>query len=219
MIELKGSNVATTHISCPADPSKTLGIKLPFLVLLVKNLDHFFTLEAQVLDDKGVKRRFRASTFQASYESPIEGPHCVLSALLTLRLTPTAFRTATTQSTTRVNSSICTMPLRLEPGWNQIQFDLGDFLRRAYGSGYIETLRVQIHANCRLRRVYFADRAYSEEELPQEFKLFVPQRAPKLASEAAERGEREPAEGVEGEEGVEADMRSPVPGTSSGAAA
>lgn len=27
--------------------------------------------------------------------------------------------------------------------------------KRAYGTNYTETLRVQIHANCRIRRVYF----------------------------------------------------------------
>lgn len=32
----------------------------------------------------------------------------------------------------------------------------------------------QIHANCRIRRVYFADRLYSEDELPAEFKLYLP---------------------------------------------
>jgi len=38
------------------------------------------------------------------------------------------------------------------------QFNLSDFTRRAYGTNYIETLRVQIHANCRIRRIYFSDR-------------------------------------------------------------
>ena len=33
---------------------------------------------------------------------------------------------------------------------------------------------MQIHANCRIRRIYFSDRLYSEEELPPEFKLFLP---------------------------------------------
>lgn len=55
-----------------------------------------------------------------------------------------------------------------------LQFNLSDFTRRAYGTNYIETLRVQIHANCRIRRIYFSDRLYSEEELPAEFKLFLP---------------------------------------------
>ena len=101
------------------------------------------------------------------------------------------------------------MPMRLDDGWNQIQFNLSDFTRRAYGTNYIETLRVevdtppikylpfnhqmclllpfkesteyitslslpQIHANCRIRRVYFSDRLYSEDELPAEFKLYLP---------------------------------------------
>ncbi|CAF2155176.1 unnamed protein product [Brassica rapa] len=35
-------------------------------------------------------------------------------------------------------------------------------------------LRVQVHANCRLRRIYFAERLYSDEELPPEFKLYLP---------------------------------------------
>jgi hypothetical protein len=62
------------------------------------------------------------------------------------------FRASNYQSTTRVKPFICTMPMRLDEGWNQIQFNLSDFTRRAYGTNYIETLRVQIHANCRIRR-------------------------------------------------------------------
>jgi hypothetical protein len=170
VLEICGTNVSTSYISCPADPSKTLGIKLPFLVMIIKHVrcwfpflkfpDHrfqwfhvhffclcvlqlkkYFTFEVMVLDDKNVRRRFRASNYQ---------------------------------STTRVKPFICTMPMRLDEGWNQIQFNLSDFTRRAYGTNYIETLRVQIHANCRIRRIYFSDRLYSEEELPAEFKLFLP---------------------------------------------
>ncbi|EED95931.1 predicted protein [Thalassiosira pseudonana CCMP1335] len=141
VLEIMGTNVSTSYIVCPADPKQTLGIKLPFLVMIIKNLKKYFTFEVQVLDDKGVKRRFRASNYQ---------------------------------STTRVKPFICTMPMRLDEGWNQIQFNLSDFTRRAYGTNYVETLRVQIHANCRIRRIYFSDRLYSEEELPPEFKLYIP---------------------------------------------
>lgn len=38
---------------------------------------------------------------------------------------------------------------------------------------YVNAL-LQIHANCRIRRVYFSDRLYSEDELPAEFKLYLP---------------------------------------------
>ncbi|CAG0914719.1 unnamed protein product [Notodromas monacha] len=141
VLEIIGTNVSTTFITCPADPRKTLGIKLPFLVMIVKNLKKYFTFEVQILDDKNVRRRFRASNYQ---------------------------------STTRVKPFICTIPMRMDEGWNQIQFNLADFTKRAYGTNYVETLRVQIHANCRIRRVYFSDRLYSEDELPAEFKLYLP---------------------------------------------
>lgn len=141
VLEIMGTNVATNYISCPADPNKTLGIKLPFIILILKNLKKYFTFEVQLLDDKGIRRRFRASNYQSS---------------------------------TRVKPFICTTPLRLEEGWNQIQFNLSDFTRRAYGTNYIETLRVQIHANCRIRRIYFSDRLYTDDDLPQEYRLFLP---------------------------------------------
>merc|ERR1712214_262264 len=87
VIELMGANVSTTYISAPADPKQTLGIKLPYLVMIVKNMKKYFTFEVQVLDDKNVRRRFRASNYQ---------------------------------STTRVKPFICTMPMRLDDGWNQV---------------------------------------------------------------------------------------------------
>ncbi|KAF3534810.1 hypothetical protein DY000_02043354 [Brassica cretica] len=126
VLEVVGSNIQSTYITCPADLSATLGIKLPFLVLVVKNMKKYFSFEIQILDDKNVRRRFRASNFQ------------------------------------------------MDEGWNQIQLNLPDLTRRAYGTNYAETLRVQVHANCRLRRIYFADRLYSDEELPPEFKLYLP---------------------------------------------
>lgn len=85
-----GTNVTTVFITCPANENETLGIKLPFLVMIIKNvlahlsqLKKYFTFEVQVLDDKNVRRRFRASNYQ---------------------------------STTRVKPFICTMPMRLDEG-------------------------------------------------------------------------------------------------------
>ena len=82
-----------------------MAVAILFKILLehcdhhMKNFDEF-----QVLDDKNVRRRFRASNYQ---------------------------------STTRVKPFICTMPMRLDDGWNQIQFNLADFTRRAYGTNYV----------------------------------------------------------------------------------
>nr|XP_037873435.1 cilia- and flagella-associated protein 20 [Bombyx mori] len=84
------------------------------------------------------------------------------------------FRISNFQSTTKIKPFCTTMPIGLSGGWNQIQFNLSDFTRRAYGTQFLETLRVQIHANARLRRIYFSERLYTEEELPQDYKLYLP---------------------------------------------
>ena len=55
------------------------------LLLFLFQLRKYFTFEVMVLDDKNVRRRFRASNYQ---------------------------------STTRVKPFICTMPMRLDEGWN-----------------------------------------------------------------------------------------------------
>ncbi|XP_076247493.1 cilia- and flagella-associated protein 20 [Calliopsis andreniformis] len=140
-LEIAGTNVTTTYIFSPPNPKKVLGIRLPFLIMIIKNMKKYFTFEITILDDKNMHRRFRMSNFQ---------------------------------STTRVKPFCTSMPIGLSGGWNQIQFNLADFTRRAYGTNYIETTRMQIHANCRIRRIYFADRLYSEDELPEDFKLFMP---------------------------------------------
>lgn len=76
VLEICSSNVSTTFISCPADPAKTLGIKLPFLVMIIKNLKKYFSFEVQVLDDKNVRRRFRASNYQV--QGAQQGRVCLL---------------------------------------------------------------------------------------------------------------------------------------------
>ncbi len=139
VIEICGANVSTCFLTCPTNPKQTLGIKMPFLVLLIKYLKKYFTFEVQVIDDKNVKRRFRASNYQ---------------------------------SNTRVKPFICTIPMKLDEGWNQIHFNLTDFTRRAYGTNYLETLRVQIHANCRIRRIYFTDQLLSSKSIPAEYRAF-----------------------------------------------
>jgi len=38
VLEIMGTNVSTTYIECPSEKKKTLGIKLPFLVMIIKNV-------------------------------------------------------------------------------------------------------------------------------------------------------------------------------------
>ncbi|KRX42953.1 ADP-ribosylation factor 1-like 2 [Trichinella murrelli] len=138
VLEIAGLDIRSTYIVCPADANVNLGIKLPFLVLLVKNLGKDFSLEVETIDASKAVRRFRWSTFQ---EKP------------------------------RQAIIICTMPMRLSTGWNFLQINLDDISRKLYSQPYRETRRIMIHPNCRIRRVFFADRIYAEDDLPREFRL------------------------------------------------
>jgi hypothetical protein len=76
------------------------------------------------------------------------------------------FQASTYLSKTRIKADVCALPMRLDPGWNQINFSLADFTQKAYGTNYVETVRVTVSASCRIRRIYFADRPYTRDDLP-----------------------------------------------------
>lgn len=67
VLEIKGSNVCTTFIEAPLKPWASLGIKLPYLVMIIKNLNKYFSFEVQIKDDRDINRRFRASNYQVRF--------------------------------------------------------------------------------------------------------------------------------------------------------
>lgn len=140
VVELRGINVSTTYMVCPSG-KVVLGIAMPFLVMIVKNLKKYFSFEVTILDDTGARRRFRVSNFQ---------------------------------SFTQVLPLCTVMPIDLSDGWNQIQFNLFEFTRRAYNKQFVEVQNLKINCNIRLRRIYFTDRLVPDEELPPEYKIFFP---------------------------------------------
>ncbi|XP_050427440.1 uncharacterized protein LOC126837535 [Adelges cooleyi] len=139
VLQILSNNVTTCSISTPPDSAASLGIRLPFIVLLMKNLNRYFTFEITVLDNVNVRRRFRVSNYQ---------------------------------SATRVSMYMCTMPLCLNNDWNQIQFNLANFTERTFNTTYVETVRIQVHANCRVRRIYFCNQLYPDEQLPFDYRMF-----------------------------------------------
>jgi hypothetical protein len=84
-----------------------------------------------------------------------------------------SFKVTNFQTLTRVKPNLCSIPLKLDDGWNQIYFNLADFVKRAYSTNYQETLKVQIHGNCRIRRIYFTDFPQSYKKIPPEYKAFA----------------------------------------------
>ena len=103
-------------------------------------------------------RQFQGAFYALSYFTYLEKKVtslCICSLIfifLSNNVFQRRFRASNYQSTTRIKPFICTMPLRLDDGWNQVQINLKDFCKRTYGTDYAMTNRVTIHSNCRLRR-------------------------------------------------------------------
>eukprot|EP00455_Lapot_gusevi_P006905 TRINITY_DN12973_c0_g1_i4.p1 TRINITY_DN12973_c0_g1~~TRINITY_DN12973_c0_g1_i4.p1 ORF type:complete len:188 (-),score=25.41 TRINITY_DN12973_c0_g1_i4:3-566(-) len=76
------------------------------------------------------------------------------------------------QAAVRLNVDTISIPLKLTDGWNSIVLDLDSLLRRVFNVRYKHCIRVNIFANCRLRRAFFSDRIYSQKELPPELRIF-----------------------------------------------
>ena len=167
-IDITGPSSAATFIACPPDAAVRAGgglaVRLPWLDVLLKPLPapsgpplpappgpplptQATAIDITVRDAGGGTRRLRAST---AHRAPP-------------RITPAG----------------AILPLALDPapasGWCRVRLDLAALLARAYPAGapFAEVVALRIHAACRLRCVYFADRAYPEGELPPEFRLVV----------------------------------------------
>jgi hypothetical protein len=112
-----------TWLSCPAPEWKALHLTLPHLVIVLKNFKRNFSFEVLILDNSGSRRRLSFATW-------FNGGN-----------------------TGRTLPFLAQVPLRLEIGWNEIHVDLRELTESLYKSRYVETLKVQIYANCRLRQV------------------------------------------------------------------
>eukprot|EP01100_Stratorugosa_tubuloviscum_P012154 TRINITY_DN5625_c1_g1_i1.p1 TRINITY_DN5625_c1_g1~~TRINITY_DN5625_c1_g1_i1.p1 ORF type:complete len:189 (-),score=66.56 TRINITY_DN5625_c1_g1_i1:77-643(-) len=143
VLELEATNLHSNYIACPPDPRRDLHIDLPVFVMIIKNMNQYFSFEIQITDDKFIRRRFRASNYQKK---------------------------------TRIKPFICTIPLKLDDGWNIIRLNLAELTQKTYGSRFVHFSRIQIHSNCRIRRIFFAEKFCSEDEMPIDLRLFAPEK-------------------------------------------
>ncbi len=139
-IEIIGANVDANFIYTPTSKNKSLEIKMPTIVLLIKNLLKYFKFEVTVIDDKHNERVFISSNFQ---------------------------------TLTRIKGNTCSLPMKLEDGWNQIHINFEEFVKKAFGTNYVETKRVKINANCRIRRIYFTQFPVNYKKIPPDYKVFA----------------------------------------------
>ncbi|KAJ2800052.1 Cilia- and flagella-associated protein 20 [Coemansia helicoidea] len=62
---LRSADLRRTFVCIPRSTSETLGIKLPFLGMVVKNTGHLFTFEVEVSDSRGLVRRLRPANYES----------------------------------------------------------------------------------------------------------------------------------------------------------
>ena len=81
------------------------------------------------------------------------------------------FRCSNSISAVRIEMHECHMPLSLTEGWNFLNLDLEDMCQKAFGTGYLSTVQVRVHASCRLLHCYLQDRPFADAELPMHLKV------------------------------------------------
>lgn len=114
----------STYITTPREPFTTLGLKLPIMMIYMKPIGGTVLFTIQVKDKSGAKRRFQ-------------------------------FSNATLKDPQPVQPFFAQIPLSFDANWewNEFQVNLAELTNSIYGIPYDETVRVQFHANCRLRLV------------------------------------------------------------------
>ncbi|GIY99881.1 cilia- and flagella-associated protein 20 [Caerostris extrusa] len=104
----------------------------------------------------------------------LEAPFTIEFSVKDSRNMKRKFRLSTCLMSSKLSSLMCHMPLELRKGWNKVEIDLEGLTMLSYNTNYVEFLMIYIYANCRLRKVYFADQEYDESELPVDFNIKKP---------------------------------------------
>eukprot|EP01083_Nonionella_stella_P178773 632588_1 len=76
------------------------------------------------------------------------------------------------QSLTRLMDDKCSLPLKLDEGWNIIVIDLESLCKRVFNSRYKYCNNIKLFANCRVRRIYFSKDLYQEDDIPEQYKIY-----------------------------------------------
>ncbi|KAJ0394043.1 hypothetical protein P43SY_000964 [Pythium insidiosum] len=121
-----------------------------YLVLFIKNMEHFVELQVEVLDDQQKYRHIRLTNARS-----------LAKKYRHIRLT-------NARSLAKVEPKTCQLPLVMgsRPGWRYLCMDLQDLTHRAFGSQHVTTTQLRIAGRLRLLRVFFQDELYADSDLP-----------------------------------------------------
>ncbi|KAL2737725.1 putative serine/threonine-protein kinase isoform X1 [Vespula squamosa] len=133
--DVQQSNILKTLISCPPDITQLLNVGLPVLVIILKNFGADCRFQIQVIDTDNIRHHFQFCSGEVEKSRNVKDP------------------------------VICRARIQLQSGWNKIELNLKTLTEIAFKSQYLATQRLEICANCRLRRIYFIDRHYNDSEI------------------------------------------------------
>jgi hypothetical protein len=65
-----------------------------------------------------------------------------------------------------IDKNACKMPLEIGSGWQYVCIELEELLANGFGTSFLSCKEVTISGSCRLGRLYFQSKKYSDVELP-----------------------------------------------------
>jgi hypothetical protein len=129
--------------------------------------NRFSSFEVQTVDDRGTKRRFRASNYQVSTNEQEIDLRQSADSFAGHGASEAVHLHHATACRGRLESGSFVSQVAGFPGILsalQLILNLGEITQKAYGTQHAETSRVIIHANIRIRRVYFSDKVREDKD-------------------------------------------------------
>ncbi|CAM9179772.1 unnamed protein product [Chrysoparadoxa australica] len=70
-----------------------------------------------------------------------------------------------------VEGDYAALPLQIGEGWQRLNIDLDALTQLSFRSAYLTTCAVRVCSSCRVSRIFFQDRSYSDVELPRHLRV------------------------------------------------
>jgi hypothetical protein len=85
-----------------------------------------------------------------------------------------SFTLTNKRTTIQIKDSICHLPIQLGLGWQYLNLDLEDLMRRCFGTAYAVVHEIVVFGSTRIGKIYFQDREFCDAELPGYLRLVSP---------------------------------------------
>jgi hypothetical protein len=85
-----------------------------------------------------------------------------------------SFTITNKRTTIQIKDNTCDLPVQLGLGWQYLNLDLEDLMRRCFGTGYAVVHEITVFGSTRIGKIYFQDREFSDAELPGYLRLIPP---------------------------------------------